>query len=102
VSVPVRGDGPGPETDAWMSGTYKALRESGWDHSAWTRRRIVHILDSKAPVDIEFTRYRKDGAVIVVQADAHDRYDHDAQRAARLATVEQLHVTPSHCQACCK
>ena len=31
----------------------------------WTRRRIVHISDSKAHVlDTEFTRYRKDGAVI--------------------------------------
>jgi hypothetical protein len=57
-------DAPGPEIAVWMSGTYKALRASGWDHSAWTRRRIVHILDSKAHVDIEFTRYRNDGTVI--------------------------------------
>jgi uncharacterized NTF2-like protein DUF6841 len=49
---------------AWMNRTYRALRESGWDHSAWTRRRIVHISDSKAHVDTEFTRYRKDGSVI--------------------------------------
>ena len=47
-----------------MNSTYKTLRESGWDHSSWTRRRIVHISDSKAHVDTEITRHRKDGAVI--------------------------------------
>jgi NTF2-like protein (DUF6841) len=57
-------NGPGAETDAWMNSTYGALRESGWDHSSWTRRRIVHMSDSKAHVDIEFTRHRKDGAAI--------------------------------------
>jgi len=55
---------PGTETEAWMNSTYKTLRESGWDHSSWTRRRIVHISDSKAHVDTEITRHRKDGAVI--------------------------------------
>jgi hypothetical protein len=55
---------PGAETEAWMNGTYKALRESGWDHTAWTRRRIIHLSDSKVHVDTEFTRYRKDGSVI--------------------------------------
>ena len=57
-------DKAGPESGAWMNGTYKTLRESGWDHSAWTRRRIVHISDTKAHVDTEITRYRKDGTVI--------------------------------------
>ena len=57
-------DAPGAETEAWMNTTYKTLRESGWDRTAWTRRRIVHISDSKAHVDTEFTRYRKDGSVI--------------------------------------
>ena len=56
---------PGKEIDAWMDGTYKTLRESGWDHSSWTRRRIVHISDSKAHVDTEITRYRKNGSVMV-------------------------------------
>ena len=55
---------PGDETEAWMAGTYKTLRESGWDRSSWTRRRIVHISDSKVHVDTELTRYRKDGTVI--------------------------------------
>ena len=57
-------DAPGAETEAWMNTTYKTLRESGWDRTAWTRRRVVHISDSKAHVDTEFTRYRKDGSVI--------------------------------------
>jgi hypothetical protein len=55
---------PGTETQAWMNATYKAFRDAGWDHSTWTRRRIVHISDSKAHVDAEFTRYRKDGSII--------------------------------------
>ena len=55
---------PGTETQAQMNATYKAVRDAGWDHSAWTRRRIVHISDSKAHVDTEFTRYRKDGSII--------------------------------------
>ena len=54
----------GAETRAWMNGAYKAFRDAGWDHSAWARRRIVHISDSKAHVDTEFTRYRKDGSII--------------------------------------
>jgi hypothetical protein len=56
--------GPGSETETWMEGTYKTMRESGWDHSSWTRRRIVHISDTKAHVDTEITRYRKDGTVM--------------------------------------
>lgn len=52
----------GSDTEAWMNGTYKTLRESGWDRSGWTRRRIIHMSDSKAHVDAEITRYRKDGS----------------------------------------
>ena len=48
-----------------MNGTYKTLRESGWDHTVFTRRRIIHLPDSKAHVDIESARYRNDGTVIV-------------------------------------
>ncbi len=55
---------PGDEAEAWMNGTYQTLRESGWDHSSWTRRRIIHVSDSKAHIDTEITRYRKDGSVI--------------------------------------
>src|SRR5215813_13116698 len=57
-------DAPGAETQAWMNGTYKTFRESGWDHTAWDRRRIIHLSESKVHVDAEFTRYRKDGSVI--------------------------------------
>jgi|SRR5215471_1477292 len=57
-------DAPGAETQAWMNGTYKAFRESGWDHTAWTRRRIIHLSESKVHVDAAFTRYRKDGSVM--------------------------------------
>jgi len=47
-----------------MNGTYKTLRESGWDHTSWTRRRIIRISDSKVHIDTELTRYRKDGTII--------------------------------------
>jgi hypothetical protein len=56
--------GPGAQTQAWMNGAYEALRGTGWAHSAWTRRRIVHLSDSKAHIDTEFTRYRQDGSSI--------------------------------------
>jgi uncharacterized NTF2-like protein DUF6841 len=55
---------PGAQTQAFMNATYKSFRDSGWDHSAWKRRRVVQISDSKAHVDTEFTRYRKDGSII--------------------------------------
>lgn len=44
--------------------TYRALRETGWDHTAWTRRRIIHMSDSKVHVDTEITRYRKDDSAL--------------------------------------
>jgi hypothetical protein len=56
--------GPGAETEAWIEGTYKTLRESGWDHSSWTRRRIIHLSDAKVHVDTELTRHRKGGTVM--------------------------------------
>ena len=35
-----------------------------WDHSSWTRLRIIHASADKVHVDTGFTRYRKDGSVI--------------------------------------
>lgn len=35
-----------------------------WDHSAWTRLRIIHSSPDKVHVDTSFTRYRKDGSII--------------------------------------
>ncbi|HEY7293268.1 MAG TPA: hypothetical protein VH583_25760 [Vicinamibacterales bacterium] len=57
-------NGPGAEAQAGMNAAYRSLRESGWDHSAWGHRTIVHISDLKAHVDTEFVRYRKDNSVI--------------------------------------
>ena len=57
-------DAAGAETEAAMNATYQRFVESGWDHSAWTRRKIIHVSADKAHVDTEFTRYRKDGSVI--------------------------------------
>ena len=57
-------DAPGAATESWMNNTYRTLRGTGWDHTAWTRRRIIHMSDSKVHVDTEFTRYRKDGSAL--------------------------------------
>ena len=55
---------PGGETQALMNSTYKRFAESGWDHSGWSRRKIIHLSADKAHVDTRFVRYRKDGSVI--------------------------------------
>ena len=57
-------DAPGAATESWMNNTYRPLRGTGWDHTAWTRRRIIHMSDSKVHVDTEVTRYRKDGSAL--------------------------------------
>jgi hypothetical protein len=57
-------DAAGPQTQAVLNTTYKNFTDSGWDHSAWSRRKIVHLSADKAHVDTQFTRYRKDGSVI--------------------------------------
>jgi hypothetical protein len=54
----------GAQTQASMNAAYKSLAAGGWDHSGWTRRKIVHISDNKAHVDTEFARYRRDGSII--------------------------------------
>lgn len=35
-----------------------------WDHSAWSRRDVIHAGADKVHVDTRFTRYRKDGSVL--------------------------------------
>ena len=39
-----------------------ATAQSGWHHSQWDRRRIVHASAEKVHVDTQFTRYRVDGS----------------------------------------
>ena len=41
-----------------------ALRQSGWHHSAWAHRKIVHVSDNKVHINTRFTRYRVDGSII--------------------------------------
>jgi len=41
-----------------------ALRQTGWHHSAWTHRKIVHFGPNKVHVNTRFTRYRVDGSII--------------------------------------
>ena len=40
------------------------LTARGWHHSAWDRRDMVHVSESKVHVDTQFTRYRADGTVV--------------------------------------
>lgn len=52
---------------AAMEQAIAALREAvGWDHSVWDHRRVVHSRPDKVHLDVQFTRYRKDGSVIGV------------------------------------
>ena len=37
---------------------------SGWHHSRWDRRRIIHWSPDKVHIDTKFTRCRADGSVI--------------------------------------
>jgi hypothetical protein len=57
-------DSAGDQTHATLTATYQRFIESGWDRSAWTRRKIIHLSADKAHVDTQFTRYRKDGSII--------------------------------------
>jgi hypothetical protein len=43
---------------------WQRMAASGWDHSRWERRRIVHASRDKIHVDTRFTRFRADGSVL--------------------------------------
>jgi hypothetical protein len=43
---------------------WKAMADSGWHHSKWDHRRIIHATADKVHVDTKFTRYRADGSRI--------------------------------------
>jgi hypothetical protein len=43
---------------------WQRMAASGWHHSEWDRRRIVHASADKIHVDTKFTRYRTDGSSI--------------------------------------
>lgn len=53
-------DKPGMQpADLW-----KRMTASGWHHSKWDRRRIIHATGEKIHVDTKFSRYRSDGSLI--------------------------------------
>ena len=54
------------EATAAMERNIPALRRSGWDHSVWDHRRVIHSAPEKVHLDVQFTRYRADGSVIGV------------------------------------
>jgi len=51
---------------AMEQGFAALVERAGWDHSAWDHRRIIHAQADKVHLDVQFTRYRKDGSVIGV------------------------------------
>ncbi len=52
---------PGQQDEAQL---WQRMAASGWNHSKWDRRRIVHASADKIHVDTKFTRYRADGSRI--------------------------------------
>lgn len=54
-------DAPGERNG---SALFAGLARTGWDHSAWDRREIVQLSDSKVHVATTFVRYREDGSVL--------------------------------------
>ena len=43
---------------------FENLEKTGWDHSAWRRRRVFQAGADKVHVDTNFARYRKDGSIL--------------------------------------
>jgi hypothetical protein len=43
---------------------FESMTASGWHHSQWERRKIIHAAPDKIHVDTKFTRYRADGSVL--------------------------------------
>ena len=52
---------PGQQDEARL---WQTMASSGWHHSKWDRRHIVHASADKIHVDTKFTRYRADGSII--------------------------------------
>ncbi|MCI0539143.1 MAG: hypothetical protein L0Z50_28375 [Verrucomicrobiales bacterium] len=52
---------PGQQDEARL---WRTMAASGWHHSKWDRRRIIHASADKIHVDTKFTRYRADGSRI--------------------------------------
>lgn len=49
-----------------MEQAIATIRSSGWDHSEWDHRNVIHEGAGKVHMDMQFTRYRRDGSVIGV------------------------------------
>lgn len=43
---------------------FETMTASGWHHSKWDRRKIIHAATDKIHVDTKFTRFRADGSVL--------------------------------------
>ena len=39
---------------------------TGWTHSTWDHRRVIHVGPGKVHLDVQFTRHRGDGTVVGV------------------------------------
>lgn len=50
-----------------MEAGMAALRErTGWSHSTWDHRNVIHAEPAKVHLDMQFTRHRDDGSVVGV------------------------------------
>lgn len=51
---------------AAMSVAMPALQRSGWHHSSWDHRTVIHATDEKVHLDVQFRRFRVDDSLIGV------------------------------------
>lgn len=51
-------DAPGTRSNE----LFERLAATGWDHSGWAKREVIHCEDDKAHLDTTFVRYGVDGA----------------------------------------
>jgi hypothetical protein len=55
------------EATAQMESNMHLLKDrTGWDHSEWDHKKLIHAGPGKVHLDVQFTRYREDGSVIGV------------------------------------
>ena len=66
------------------------VRDTGWHHSEWTKRRVVQRSGDKVHIAVRFTRYRADGSVLA----AFDSLYIVALRGGRWGVVARSSFAP--------
>ena len=62
---PVAGRGRG-RSPPWRLPWPRWPHRTGWTHSTWDHRRVIHVGPGKVHLDVQFTRHRGDGTVVGV------------------------------------